>query len=169
MSIVRYPDPVLRKRAEPVDPADPALADIAARMLELMHDAEGVGLAAPQVGLPWRMFVTNGRDADPEDRVFLNPTLEFPPDEPVESAEEGCLSLPGIHVDRTRPVRARISAFLPGGEPITLEGEGMLARIWQHEFDHLEGILIIDRMNPMERLATRRALRDLRDEWDAAH
>lgn len=168
LRIVRWPDPVLKARTALVDPADPEVAAVARRMIELMHDADGVGLAAPQVGLSWRLFVTNGRAVDPEDRVFINPTLRLDPDSGEERDEEGCLSLPGVHVKRDRAVAASIEAIGLDGTPFRLEGEGMLARIWQHEHDHLEGILIVDRMSPMDRLATRRALRDLRDAWEGA-
>jgi peptide deformylase len=160
LRIVNYPDPVLRAKAAPVDPADPEVRAVAVRMIELMHEADGVGLAGPQVGLPWRLFVTNARDADPEDRVYLNPRLTLGRSE-LEAEEEGCLSLPGITVGVRRPVEASIEAVDLDGRPVTRSAEGMLARIWQHENDHLDGVLIIDRMTPMDRLSTRKALKEL--------
>jgi len=165
LRIVRYPDPVLRRRAEPVDPSDEDVRAVARRMIELMHEAEGVGLAGPQVGLPWRIFVTHGGDEDPVDRVFMNPvlTLTAPDGErsPLEVMEEGCLSLPGIHVDVRRPRHAAIEATGLEGEPVSMAAEGFLAKVWQHEFDHLEGVLIIDRMGPRDRITNRRSIRDL--------
>ena len=162
LSIVHYPDPVLRETTVTVDPEDATVRAVAERMLALMHDAEGVGLAAPQVGLAWRLFVTNAGTADPVDRVYFNPELTLDADAPKESAEEGCLSLPGIHVQRSRPIRATIRATGLDGEPFEFSDDGFLARVWQHEFDHLEGVLIIDKMTPMERMNTRRTLKGLR-------
>jgi peptide deformylase len=165
LRIVRYPDPVLRRRAEDVDPADESVRAVARRMIELMHEADGVGLAAPQVGLPWRLFVTNAGDADPVDRVLMNPVLTLTsPDEapsPLETMEEGCLSLPGIHAEVRRPRHAAIEATGLEGEAVSMAAEGFLARVWQHEFDHLEGVLIIDRMGPKDRMVNRRSIRDL--------
>ena len=160
LAIVHYPAPSLREPAQPVDPADENVRAVAARMIELMHEADGVGLAAPQVGLPWRVFVTHVGEVDPVDRAFINPELRLPRVELI-SAEEGCLSLPGVHVQVRRPEIAEIAAVGLDGERFTLSGEGLLARVWQHENDHLDGILIIDRMTPMDRLATRKTLRDL--------
>jgi len=171
LRIVRYPDPVLRRRAEAVDPADESVRAVARRMVELMHEADGVGLAAPQVGLPWRLFVTNAGEADPIDRVFVNPvlTLTSPAGEPspLEIMEEGCLSLPGIHADVRRPRHAAIEAVDLEGDPVSMAAEGFLARVWQHEFDHLEGVLIIDRMGPKDRMVNRRSIKDLELSFEA--
>lgn len=165
LEIVHFPDPVLRARTQEVDPSDPTVRAVAARMIELMHEADGVGLAAPQVGLSWRMFVTNAGDADPVDRVFCNPRLGYAaPDgsrSPLESMEEGCLSLPGIHCEVRRPRHASIEAVDLDGNPVSMAAEGFLGRVWQHEFDHLEGALIIDKMGTRDRLANRRAIREL--------
>jgi len=166
LRIVSYPDPVLRQKATPVDPADPTVRAVALRMIELMHEAEGVGLAAPQIALSWRIFVTNARDADPVDRVYINPRLALGRDDWC-TEEEGCLSLPGIHVKVRRPHWVRIEAIGLDGEPFSMEDDGFLARIWQHENDHLDGVLIIDRMTPIDRLATRKLLRDMRVSAEA--
>ena len=160
LRILHYPDPALRTRAVAVDPRDETVRAVARRMIELMHEAEGVGLAAPQVGLGWRVFVTNAREADPVDRVFINPVVTLHRGEMI-SEEEGCLSLPDIHVQVRRQVDAEISAIDLDGEPFSLSADGFLSRVWQHEFDHLEGTLIIDRMSPIDRLATRKVLRAL--------
>ena len=169
LRIVDYQDPALRRRAEEVDPTDDRVRAVARRMIELMHEAEGVGLAAPQVGLSWRLFVTNAGDADPVDRVFMNPVLRitapYGSRSPLELLEEGCLSLPGIHVQVRRPRHASIDAVDLDGAPVSMAAEGFLARVWQHEFDHLEGVLLLDRMGPRDRLGNRRAIRDLEDAW----
>jgi peptide deformylase len=160
LRIVHYPHPVLRQRAEEIDPTDKHVHAVARRMLELMHEADGVGLAAPQVALPWRLFVTNGRDADPVDRVYINPRLRLQRGE-METFEEGCLSIPGVNVEIRRPVDVQISAIDLDGTEFTTPLSGFIARVVQHEFDHIEGVLIIDRMSTRDRLATRKALKEL--------
>lgn len=167
LKILIYPDPALREKGRPVDPTDNTVHAVARRMIQLMHEADGVGLAAPQVGLAWRLFVTNGRDADPEDRVFINPQLNPARGEMI-AEEEGCLSLPGINVQVRRPGHVDITAHGLDGEPLSLSADGFLTRIWQHENDHLDGVLIIDKMSPMDRLATRKALKDLKTAAGAA-
>jgi len=159
LTIVHYPHPVLRKRCEPVAVFDEQLAEVVARMQELMGEARGVGLAAPQVNLAIRLFVMNAT-GEPEDmRVYVNPSIRDPHGS-VE-AEEGCLSLPGVHVSVRRAQRCRIVAQDLKGNPIEEEATDLVARIWQHETDHLNGTLILDRMGPSDRMATRRTLRAL--------
>ena len=164
LTIVHHPASVLRRKAQPL-PAGPASAEVRAvarRMLELMHQAPGVGLAAPQVGLSWRLFVANhlGFDHPDADRVFINPVLADPsPD--TDDREEGCLSIPGVHVTLRRPSRITITAQDLDGNPVTLTADDLQSRIWQHETDHLDGVLIIDRMTAMDRMANRRALQEL--------
>ena len=160
LRIVVYPDPVLRKKGLEIDPTDETVLAVARRMIELMHEADGVGLAAPQVGLSWRLFVTNGREDDPEDRVFINPQLTLGRGQ-IISKEEGCLSLPSINVNVQRATHAEISAIALDGKPFTMTAQGRLARIWQHESDHIDGMLIIDRMSTMDRLANRKPLKEL--------
>lgn len=160
LRIILFPEEVLRAKAAEVDPEDETVRAVARRMIDLMHEAEGVGLAAPQVGLGWRLFVTNARDADPVDRVFINPSLVLPRGELI-TEEEGCLSLPGIQVQVRRALEAEISAIDLDGKRFSMTAEGFLARVWQHEFDHLEGVLIIDRMSPIDRIATRKTLKSL--------
>jgi peptide deformylase len=160
LRIVHYPHPTLRGKAKPVDPIDPTVREVARRMIDLMHEADGVGLAAPQVALPWRLFVTHGRDADPVDRVYINPTLKLQRGE-METLEEGCLSLPGIHVEVRRAGQAEICAIDIEGNEFVTPLSGFMARVVQHEFDHIEGVLVIDRMNTRDRLATRKTLKEL--------
>jgi peptide deformylase len=160
LRIVQYPDPVLRRRAEPVGDIDDTVRAVARRMIELMHEAEGVGLAAPQVGLSWRLFVSRGEEEDAPEDVFINPELELLPGALV-SHEEGCLSLPGITADIRRPPEVAMTALDLAGRPVSRRSEGFVARVWQHEFDHLNGVLIIDRMTPIDRLAMRKPLKAL--------
>ena len=160
LRIVKYPDPVLLRRAVPIEQVTDEVRAVATRMLELMREAKGVGLAAPQVGLSWRLFVTNsGAEGEP-DRAYVNPVLRNPSDE-LESREEGCLSLPEVYGDVIRPTAITIEALDPEGNRFELRDEDLLARVWQHEHDHLDGRLILSRFGQMAKLANRRAIRDL--------
>lgn len=145
---------------------------MADRMIALMFEAEGIGLAAPQVGLPWRLFVAHvpanqersptadPPTATPTPTVYINPEIvELSRD--LEGEEEGCLSLPDIRGEVRRPSRAVIRALNRSGEAFTARAGGLLARCWQHEVDHLDGVLIIDRMTEKARLRNRAAVRDL--------
>lgn len=174
LRIVHYPDPALRRRGTPVAEVTPEVRAVAARMIELMREAEGIGLAAPQVGLSWRMFVADVPPPPGDERpdpaeppsatmgpvVYINPVLSSPIG-PPEPFQEGCLSLPDISGDVQRPPSITITATDLDGREFTQTGSGLLARCWQHEFDHIEGVLIIDRMTQMSRLKNRSALRDM--------
>ena len=157
--IVQYPDPVLRMVARPIDPIDDTVRAVAARMFELMHEVEGAGLAAPQVGLAWRMFVSRADENHPE-RVFVNPNTPVL-DGDLELRAEGCLSLPDLTVDVRRPAKATMTCLDLDGQSMTVTATGLMARIWQHEHDHLNGVLIIDKMTPMDRIANRKLLKEL--------
>lgn len=172
LKILHYPAGVLRKKAAPISEVTPEVRALAARMIELMREDEGVGLAGPQVGIPWRIFVahvppTDGRspEANPPTAttapvVYINPKITDPVGG-LEASEEGCLSLPDIRGEVLRPPIVTIRATGLDGKPIVQSGAGLLARCWQHEVDHLDGILIIDKMTPMSRLKNRAAVRDL--------
>lgn len=160
LAIVHYPDPALRRKARPIEAIDDTVRSVARRMIELMHEVRGVGLAAPQVGLSWRMFVVNATGDQGDDQVFINPVLRDPT-RASEPHDEGCLSLPGITCEITRPMGITIDALDEHGRPISFTADGLPARAWQHEVDHLEGVLIIDRMTPADRMANRRAIREL--------
>ena len=155
--IRQYPDAVLRMRANEVDRFDETLARLAQRMTELMHDARGVGLAATQVGVLQRLFVFQA-DEDDEVRAVVNPTITARSEE-TTSVDEGCLSLQGVHV----PVERNVAVTLEGqdleGQPLRLELEELPARVVQHELDHLDGTLMIERTDPESR---REALATLR-------
>lgn len=162
LRIVQFPEPVLRRPARPVEVFDDALADLARRMLALMHEAKGVGLAAPQVGLSIRLFVCNPTGEPPDNFVMVNPVLSDWSG--VEEKPEGCLSIPGVTVNMRRPLRVHLRAFNARGEVFELKGDDLPARIWQHETDHLDGKLIIDNMSEADEIANRRALKQLRGE-----
>jgi peptide deformylase len=158
----KFGDPVLRASAVPVERFDEALAQEAQRMGELMHDALGIGLAATQLGVLHRMLVYKAYEDD-ELAVLVNPTVEWTSEE-LESAEEGCLSLPGVHVEVERPARVRVRALGAAGEPLEVEAEGLRARVIQHEIDHLDGVLILDRISRAARKEAMRALRAALEE-----
>lgn len=153
----QFGDPVLGSRASEVMSFDPDLADDAQRMIALMQGALGIGLAATQLGVMRRMLVFQaGPDATP--RALVNPELEWTGEDLV-TAEEGCLSLAGIVVDVERPLHARVKASDLHGEPLLIEASGLEARVLQHEIDHLDGVLILDRTPRPQRRAALRALR----------
>jgi len=151
-----FGDPVLKSRAAPVKTFDGALARLAEEMFETMREHEGVGLAANQVGRLKRIFV-----AEVEDRrlVVVNPAIEEV-SERTERAEEGCLSIPGVRVEVERPAAVVLTGQNLDGSPLRIEAEGLLARVLQHETDHLDGVLILDRV---DRETRRAALRELRE------
>jgi peptide deformylase len=153
-----FGDPVLKSSASEVTSFDYELAEDAERMVGVMRDALGVGLAATQLGILRRLLVFQaGPDATPT--AIANPEIEWLSDED-EIAEEGCLSLPGISVDVERPIHARVRGLDVRGEPLTIEASGLEARVLQHEVDHLDGVLILDRTARSQRRAALRALRE---------
>ncbi len=154
-------DPVLRASAVAVDRFDDALRSEIERMGALMSDALGVGLAATQVGVLHRVLVYRTYAEDPL-TAMVNPVIEWRSDE-LESAEEGCLSIPGVHVEVERPARVRARASDAFGEEMLVEAEGLQARVIQHEVDHLDGILILDRISREARREAMRSLREARD------
>jgi peptide deformylase len=154
----KFGDPVLRTKARPVDRFDGALASEIERMGELMGDALGVGLAATQVGVLHRVLVYRVQQQAPI-AALVNPEIEWKGKE-TESMEEGCLSLPGVLVDVDRPIHVRVRALDGGGDPILIEASGLEARVIQHEIDHLDGVLILDRTSRDQRKAAIRTLRD---------
>lgn len=167
LQIINYPDPRLKKSSAPVTAFDDSLRQLVARMLQLMREHRGVGLAAPQVGQNIRLFVMNHSGDPKDDRVYINPELTEA--EGAEEAEEGCLSLPGINANVVRDKTLRLRAVDLDGQPIDQKESGYIARVWQHEFDHLNGTLIIDRMGAVAKMAARKKLRELEDAYIAAH
>jgi len=164
-NIVVYPDPCLRRKSAPVEIFDESLAALTERMFELMKNDRGIGLAAPQVGINLRMFVCNPTGEPGDNRVFINPELSDLTDAVV--GEEGCLSLPDIRVTIRRARRCDATAQDVTGQPIRVVYEDLMARIIQHETDHLDGRLIIDLMDGTDRIANRKAITQLEKEFRA--
>ncbi len=158
-----FGDPVLKAKALPVDRFDDELREEIRRMGALMNDAFGIGLAATQLGTLHRLLVYRVEPDSPVN-ALVNPELEWSSGE-KEWMEEGCLSLPGVHVDVERPVHVRVSARDAGGDEILVEASGLEARVIQHEMDHLDGILILDRTPRDQR---KEAMRALREQSEAA-
>jgi peptide deformylase len=156
-------DPVLRASAVAVERFDERLRAEVERMGHLMQDALGVGLAATQVGVLHRVLVYKAYEEDPV-TALVNPVLEWESEE-RETKEEGCLSLPGVHVEVERAVAVRVRAQDTSGRELVVEEEGLPARVIQHEMDHLEGVLILDRIS---REARKEAMRELREARDAS-
>jgi peptide deformylase len=167
LQIIQYPDPRLKKVSAPVEKFDETLKALAGRMFQLMREARGVGLAAPQVGQNIRMFVMNHTGDPKDDRVYVNPELTEAEDS--EEAEEGCLSLPGLNVRVVRDKKMRIRAKDVEGNDVDQVETGYIARVWQHEFDHLNGTLITDRMGAVAKMAARKTLRELEEKYVALH
>ena len=147
MQIITYPHPTLRHKSLPVKRVDVELRNIVAQMFDLMYSSRGIGLAANQVDLPLRLFIMNleGEPDKGEEFVFINPVVTHP--KGSESKEEGCLSLPELYAEVVRPKRVRVQAYGIDGREILAEVDGMFARCVQHEVDHLDGVLFIDRVN----------------------
>lgn len=180
LPIVRYPEPVLRAKCRPITAVTPEHRELAADMLETMKAANGVGLAAPQVGQDVQLavidvshnpdcvsyFRINGQEADMVRHmpmIFLNPTLELGREKDVD--EEGCLSFPRLRGDIRRSLDAKITFQTLDGEEVVVETDGLLARAFQHEIDHLNGILFIDRMSAAAKVGLKRKLKRLMEEW----
>ncbi len=162
-----YPDPVLRKTAAPVEAFDDELKAVVRAMFERMYASKGVGLAAPQVGLKLRVMVLNATGEPQDELVLVNPTItEKFGDETL--FEEGCLSFPGIYAEVRRPDGCTVEAFTVDGEPFEKTLSGFPSRIVQHEYDHLEGVLLVDRMSPADKQRHKAALNDLVDDYKRA-
>lgn len=141
---------VLRRKAVDVPAPGPELERLVADMFETMYEAQGIGLAAPQIGLSQRLIVLDVKEEGTEPMALLDPVVrEFAG--PAERYEEGCLSIPGVSAHVERPARCVVEATDARGAPVRIEAEGMLARCLQHEIDHLDGILFIDRLSPIKR------------------
>jgi peptide deformylase len=159
----KYGDPALKSRALPVERFDDALREEVRRMGQLMHDALGIGLAATQLGVMHRVLVYRV-EPDAPVATLVNPVLEWSGKD-KEAMEEGCLSLPGVLVDVDRSIHVRVRALDEYGDELTIEASGLEARVIQHEMDHLDGVLILERTSRDER---KQAMRILREEAKAA-
>jgi len=160
LRLVYYPDPVLRAKTQAIEQVTDEVQRVVRRMLVIMHEAPGVGLAASQVGLSWRVFVANPTGLEEDDRVFINPVLSRASRE-IVAQDEGCLSLPNVTAPVTRPKAISIEATGLDGKRFSMTSGDLAARVWQHEYDHLEGILIIHRMTEIDKMVNKKALRDL--------
>ena len=160
MQIVTYPHPTLRHKSQPIKRVDANLRKMVSQMFELMYEARGVGLAANQVDLPFRLFVAN-LQSDPEEGeelVFINPVISRP--KGLEEKEEGCLSLPELYGPVKRPETVQVTAYTLRGEEIEAQLSGLAARVVQHETDHLDGIMFIDRLSETEAMAARESIEE---------
>ncbi len=164
MHILYYPEPALQKKAKPIEDIiskEQDLREKAERMLELMYEASGIGLAANQVGWLERLIVKDETGERTGDRIFINPQLIHQEGELLE--EEGCLSIPGVFGKVVRAKKVVVAAYNLRGERVEMAVEDLPARVWQHEIDHLNGVLIIDRMTPASRFSASRRLKELEE------
>ncbi|HEX3176919.1 MAG TPA: peptide deformylase [Methylomirabilota bacterium] len=156
LSVRKYGDPVLRRRAKPVEAVTPDIKRMIADMVDTMYDEVGLGLAAPQVGISLRLMVV-GDDEGREARALINPVIAEQGGEIV--AEEGCLSIPGVFAPVRRAEWVRLEAQDDAGRPVSITARGLRARVFQHEMDHLDGVLFIDRLDPVTRDRIKRRIR----------
>ena len=147
LKIVQFPHPTLRHQSKPITRVDSQLKNVVKTMFDLMYEAKGIGLAANQVDLPIQLFVGNvaGKREEGEELVFINPVLSNP--KGTDEAEEGCLSIPQVGANVTRPEQIHVSAYDLTGNEIDMTVNGMLSKVIQHEYDHLQGVLFIDRVH----------------------
>lgn len=164
LGLVYYPDPRLRQACQPIDRVDEHIRRLIGKMVEIMFAAKGVGLAGPQVGVPARLFIASPTFEREDIGIYVNPEI-ISADGTQQDEEEGCLSFPGVAAQIRRAGVVTIRATGLDGEMFEQTGEGLLARILQHESDHLDGRLIVDRMNSIGKLANRAALKDLEDQF----
>ena len=161
--LTRFPAPVLAQVAKPIEEITDDIRTLAGKMIDLMIETKGVGMAAPQVGVNLRIFVASPDGTKENAKVYINPTIER--SGPLETYEEGCLSLPGIYAKIKRHKNCSITATDLDGNIFTEQAEGLTVRIFQHEFDHLEGMLIKDRMSRVAGIAARKKLKHLQDQY----
>ena len=169
MEIVKYPDPVLRRGGQPITAFDDKLAETAKAMIDAMYDHGGVGLAAPQVGLEISLLVLNptgDRGDDAEEMVLVNPKIISR--KHLEWGDEGCLSFPGIYAEVERHRDIVISYQDLQGEEKTMKATEFLARVIQHEMDHIDGVLFVDRLSPVDKLRVKPQLVEMELAYQTA-
>jgi len=159
--MTRFPAPVLRGKAATVEKIDDSIRRLVEKMTDLMIEFKGVGFAAPQAGVGLRLFIVSLSGTRDNVRVYINPTVTGLGD--LEEAEEGCLSVPGVWAKIRRYKKATVTATDLDGKQFTEEAEGLHARALQHEYDHIEGTVIVNRMSATARIAHRRQLKKLLD------
>ena len=160
--ITHYPEGVLAKRAEPVEKIDDSIRRLVEKMTEIMLKNKGVGLAAPQAGVPLRLFIISLDGTKENVKVYINPTIS--PEGEFHELEEGCLSVPGIYTKIRRYKRCKVTATDLAGNEFSDEAEGLYARALQHEYDHIEGFTIVNRMGSAAKIAHRKQLKKLSEE-----
>lgn len=162
--ITRFPSLVLGQKAKPVEKIDGSIRALADKMTDIMVQLKGVGLAGPQAGVPLRIFVASPDGTKENAKVYINPVIT--PSGKLEAAEEGCLSLPGIYGNIRRYSKCSIKAQGLDGREFSEEAEGLLARIFQHECDHLDGTLVADKLSTVAKIAARKKLKQLRENYE---
>lgn len=162
--ITRFPSPVLGQKAAPIEKIDDTIRALADKMMDIMVQYKGVGLAGPQAGVSLRIFVASPDGTKKNAKVYINPVIA--PSGKLEAAEEGCLSLPGIFGQIRRYTKCSIKAQGLDGKEIVEEAEGLLARIFQHECDHLDGTLVADKLSTVAKIAARKKLKQLRENYE---
>jgi peptide deformylase len=160
-------DPVLREEAEAIDVVTDEIRALARDMFDTMYEADGVGLAANQVGITRRLIVVDPREEGVAPRALVNPTIVSTGEE-TDRAEEGCLSIPGLRDVVERPATVVVEALDLEGHPFRIEAEGLLARVLLHEIDHLNGVLFLDRLTPLKRRMLLKKWDKVKDEYQAA-
>jgi peptide deformylase len=163
--VTHYPAKVLAGRAKPVETIDEDIRKLVDRMADLMVEHKGIGFAAPQAGFALRLFIVSMDGTKEHIKVFVNPTVT--PSGELDSKEEGCLSVPGVWTQVRRYMTCQVTATDLDGKTFTETAEGMYARCLQHEYDHIEGITIVNRMGQAARIAHRRHLRKLEEEQES--
>lgn len=167
LRILHYPDPVLAEHAKPVAEAGSFHAELAQRMVELMVEAIGIGLAANQVGLLEQLIVLSPSGEPDKAEAYLNPRITAREGKVIEA--EGCLSVPGVQARVPRAERITVVARRLNGEEVTMDAEGLIARAWQHEIDHLNGMLFVNKLGPASRLMIKSGLRRLEKAFREDH
>ena len=162
--ITRYPAEVLAGRAKPIEKIDDNIRQLIKKMTDIMLENKGIGLAGPQAGVPLRIFITSLDGTKKDVKVYINPTVT--PNGELGSVEEGCLSVPGVYTKIRRYKKCKVTATDLEGNEFTEEAEGLHARVLQHEYDHIEGMTIADRMSSTARIAHRKQLKKLKQEHE---
>ncbi|MBN1816664.1 MAG: peptide deformylase [Sedimentisphaerales bacterium] len=162
--LTRYPTPVLMAPAEPIETINDNVRQLAERMIEIMIQSGGVGLAGPQAGVNLQIFVVSVDGTKENAKVYINPHIEVSGG--LDGAEEGCLSLPGVYAKIKRHKKCTVTATDLEGNRFSETGEGLLARAFQHEYDHLQGRMIKDRMGRVQQIAARRRLKEMEQQYE---
>ena len=164
--ITHYPSGVLGRRAEEVEKIDDEIHQLVKKMTEIMREQGGIGLAAPQAGVGLRIFIISLDSSKDDVKVYINPTVTQTGT--LEAVEEGCLSVPGVYTKIRRSKKCKVTATDLDGKEFTEEAEGLMARCLQHEYDHIEGLTIADKMGQARRIVHRKKLKQLREDFEAS-